>query len=361
MFNLPSLDSLRLRALKLSRVVVGLRWTSLRITVCSVLIFLVFAPVGFTQVFEARKQSDRVDLLQDGKIATSYVFKSGSKPILWPLIGPDDARMSREYPMDPDSQNEEHDHPHHRSLWMTYGEVNDFDFWAEGKDKGNVIHTEVVETTQSGTQASVRAKHIWQPATIGNTPAVPLLEGECIYTISGTFEERYIDCEYTLKHAAKAPKAPIHFGDTKEGMFAIRVPESMRADKASGQILNSTGLRNADTWAQPADWVDYSGKATPEAANDSGIAILIHPSSFGRNGYWHVRTYGLFAHNPFGSRHFIEGRYKATIRESYGGLSLEPGRSLHFFYRVVLHRDSWTIEQGNKRFVQFCNTAPLMK
>jgi hypothetical protein len=322
---------------------------------------LVFAPVGFSQVFEVIKQSDRVDLVQDGKLATSYVFKSGSKPILWPLMGPDDTRMSREYPMVADSPNEEHDHPHHRSLWMTYGEVNDFDFWAEGKGKGEVIHTEVVETSQSATSASVRAKHVWQAAAIGNAPAVPLLEEECIYTISGTADERYIDCEYTLKHAPKSAKAPIHFGDTKEGMFAIRVPESMRADKAGGQILNSSGLRNADTWAQPADWVDYSGKASPDAANDSGIAILIHPSSFGRTGYWHVRTYGLFAHNPFGSKHFIEGRYKTSLPNTFGGLSLEPGRTIHFFYRVVLHRGAWNIEQGNKRFVQFCSIEPLMK
>ncbi|MCY2977721.1 MAG: PmoA family protein [Planctomycetota bacterium] len=309
---------------------------------------------SFSQEFQAKRELDRVDLMQAGKLITSYHFKSGTKPILWPLMGPDNLRMSREYPMVPDSTNEAHDHPHHRSLWMTFGEVNDVDFWAEGKNHGEVVHSEIVNTAQSSTSASVEARHIWQ-----TLDAKPFLQEHCKYTVSGTPDERIIDCEYILKHVDPASKEPIHFGDTKEGMFAIRVPETMKVDKASGHILNSSGLTDGKTWGKPADWVDYAGKATIDAKQEHGIAILIHPQSFGRTGYWHVRTYGLFAHNPIGVKHFLEVNPDATKKE--GGYMLQPGQSMHMLYRVVLHRNAWTQTVGDEHYQVFAKTSPQLK
>jgi Methane oxygenase PmoA len=312
----------------------------------------------FAQSFQAKRESDRVDLLQGGKLITTYHFRSGTKPILWPLIGPDGTRMSREYPMVPDSKNEAHDHPHHRSLSMTFGEVNQVDFWAEGKGHGEVVHKEVVAVMESNAAASVQARHVWQTVAQPDSPSQPFLQELCKYTVSGTPEERIIDCEYILKHAENARKEPIHFGDTKEGMFAIRVPESMKVDKASGQIINSNGLRDGKTWGQSADWVDYNGKATLDATQDHGVAILIHPSSFGRTGYWHVRTYGLFAHNPIGVKHFLEVNPNATKKE--GGYMLPPGQSMHMLYRVILHRGRWTQADGQERFKVFAQTQPQL-
>jgi hypothetical protein len=312
------------------------------------------------QDFQAKRESNRVDLFQNGKLITTYHFKSGTKPILWPLIGPDDTRLSREYPMVADSKNEAHDHPHHRSLWMTFGEVNNIDFWAEGKGHGDVVHQELLAVDQSSTSASVQAKHIWQTvAQPDSTSSKPLLQELCKYTVSGSPDERIIDCEYILKHADGAAKEPIHFGDTKEGMFAIRVPESMKVDKASGQILNSTGLRDGKTWGQSADWVDYTGKATLDSQKDHGIAILIHPTSFNRTGYWHVRTYGLFAHNPIGVKHFVDVNPEAAKKKE-GGYWLQPGQSMHMLYRVILHRGRWTQSEGQERYQVFAQTKPQL-
>ena len=312
-----------------------------------------FSTSGFAEDFQAKRESDRVDLMQGGKLITSYWFKSGTKPILWPLIGPDDMRMSREYPMVPDSQNEKHDHIHHRSLWMTFGEVNDVDFWAEGKNHGEVVHSEMVAVNSSATSASVQARHLWK-----TLEGKSFLQELCRYTVSGSPDERIIDCEYVLKHADSVAKEPIHFGDTKEGMFAIRVPESMKVDGASGHILNSNGLTDAKTWGKSAEWVDYAGKATPQANREHGIAILIHPKSFGSTGYWHVRTYGLFAHNPIGVKHFLEVNPDTT--KKVGGYSLEPGQSMHMLYRVVLHRDSWTHSDGQEHYKVFAETTPQL-
>lgn len=268
--------------------------------------------------------------------------------------------MSREFPMVQDSKNEAHDHPHHRSLWMTFGEVNDTDFWAEGQGKGEVVHSEVTAVGQDSTSAYVQAKHVWKTVDTANSKGQALLEETCKYSVSGTATERIIDCEYILKHADQADKKPIHFGDTKEGMFAIRVPESMRADNAGGHILNSQGKRDGDAWGQAADWVDYSGKATLDAKQDTGIAILIHPTSFGRTGYWHVRTYGLFAHNPIGVKHFIEGRSEQPEKTT-GGFNLNPGESMHLYYRVIFHPNRWDLDQANDRFLQFKQESADLK
>lgn len=311
------------------------------------------------QGFVAKKESDRVDFFQNGKLITSYHFKSGTKPILYPLVGPDEVRMSRDYPMGPKSEGGTNDHVHHRSLWMTFGEVNDSDFWAEGKNHGEVIHKELLSVEQNANSASVKARHIWQSLPAENKPGKPIVEEVCKYTVSGTADERIIDCEYILRHAPDADKSPIHFGDTKEGMFAIRVPDSMKVDNASGQILNSKGQKNGDAWGKIATWVEYNGKVTRDAEKDYGIAILIHPKGFGSDGYWHVRTYGLFAHNPIGVKDFLQVNPNNTKKT--GGIDLKYGDSMHMKYRVILHRGRWTGADAEERYKAFAPTSLELK
>ena len=112
--------------------------------------FLAISNTAVLGQFSAQRQDDRIDVLRDGKLVTSYRYRSGSKPVLWPIHGPDDKRMTRSYPLDATVPNEAHDHPHHRGLWMTFGEVDGADWWAEGKGKGLVAHSKVVSLTPSG-------------------------------------------------------------------------------------------------------------------------------------------------------------------------------------------------------------------
>jgi hypothetical protein len=97
--------------------------------------------------------------------------------------------------------------------------------------------------------------------------------------------------------------------------------------KQGGKIVNSRGETDADAWSNPAEWVDYHG---PVEGENLGIAILNHPSSFRFPTRWHVRTYGLFAANPFAGKSFntTDG----------GAYRLEPGSSLKLRYRVILHK-----------------------
>ncbi len=308
--------------------------------------------------FTTVQQSDRIDVMRDGQLVTSYLFQSGTKPVLWPIHGPDGHKMTRSYPMDATVPNEAHDHPHHRGLWMTFGEVDNVDWWAEGK--GIVAHQKVLSCDSQGAAVSWVAEHLWQkPANAGAA-----LKETCRYTVSGNSDQTIIDCEYVWKGAD--PNAKVHFGDTKEGMFAIRVPETMRGDKPSGEILNSVGDKQGDAWGKSAKWVDYSGPVPTGGDKLYGIAILVHPKSFHADGLWHVRTYGLFAHNAFGIKDFIGNRTKTKSGEleppySAGGYYLEPGQSLHFMYRVVFHRHRWDLKTGDEQWKAFSQTPMMLK
>lgn len=63
----------------------------------------------------------------NGKLFTEYHFKDVPRPYFYPVIGPTGEPVTRNWPMK-EAENEQHDHPHHRSLWFTHGDVNGHDF-----------------------------------------------------------------------------------------------------------------------------------------------------------------------------------------------------------------------------------------
>ncbi len=130
----------------------------------------------------------------------------------------------------------------------------------------------------------------------------------------------------------------------------------MRADKRGGHILSSEGKVDGATWGFPAKWVDYSGKTLREDDKTYGIAILVHPSSYRAEGRWHVRTYGLFAHNPFGVKDFpkIEN---APASDKTGGYHLASGESISFAYRVILHRGAYDKAAGDAQWQSFSKST----
>jgi hypothetical protein len=288
--------------------------------------------------FRLEKHDGGVRVFESDKLVAEYAINNGPKPIVWPLLGPDGQKMTREYPMVKESQNEAHDHPHHRSLWFTHGEVNGVDFWAEGEKMGKTHHQEFTKLAD-GKTAVIATKNIWKTAD-----GQPVLSDRRRYTFGTTPDHsRYVDCEVLLI----ASEGDVHFGDTKEGTFAVRVAESMKVDaKKGGKIVNSNGETDGDAWGKPADWVDYHG---PVDDKTMGIAILCHPTTFHYPNRWHVRTYGLFAANPFGVAHFT------GAKEMTDGTRFKKGDELLFRYRVILHggdEKAAKIAEGFKAFAE---------
>jgi hypothetical protein len=257
----------------------------------------------------------------DGQLFTEYLVKSGSKPILWPIIGPTGKPMTRDYPLR-DRAGEAKDHPHQRSLWFTHGDVNGANFWMQpdqGK-AGTTKHLRFVKIA-SGKPAVIVTENEW----IGPN-GQKICQDERTLRFDTDDAARWIDFDVTVK----ATDGPVTFGDDKEGTFGMRVAHSMTVDaKQGGKIINSHQQTDAEAWGKLASWVDYHGPVDKETL---GIAIFNHPTSFRYPTYWHVRTYGLFAANPFGLHEFAKG--KATE----GAYTIRAGKSMTLRYRVFLHR-----------------------
>jgi hypothetical protein len=277
--------------------------------------------------FQVQETDDGVTVLLDGKLLTRYLVNSGNKPILWPLIGPGGKELTRGYPMQKAATAERADHPHHRSLWFTHGDVNGNSFWHEAKVQPQIVHREFV-TVSGGEQAVIVTRNDWLDSK-GNK----VCEDKRTVTCGVDGVLTWIDFDITIK----ATDAAVKFGDTKEGSFGVRVAGTMKVDaKLGGKIVNSAGQTDGQTWGKQAPWVDYTG---PVDGQTVGIAILNHPSSFRYPTYWHVRTYGLFAANPFGLHNFLGSK------EVDGSHTLQPGESITLRYRVLLHAGS-TEEAG---------------
>ncbi len=259
-------------------------------------------------------------VMQGDQPVTEYHKQSKSRPILWPIWGPGQTEMTRAYPMRDGDPEEKKDHIHHRSLWIGH-EINEVDFWAEeGRPVGSVKHV-AFKKLSSGAQGVIEVQCDWlDPA------GKKVLSDERRYAFSGPPEARRIDFDVTLI----ASETDLHFIDTKEGTVALRVAEWMKVDaKKGGELVNEKGEKNAEAWGKPAAWVDYTGVSP--AGKEVGIAFLNHPKSFGYPTRWHVRTYGLFAANPFGVYHFEGGK------EPTKGFTLEKGKRLQLNHRIVLH------------------------
>jgi hypothetical protein len=300
------------------------------------------------------EKSDRGVVIKiDGQPFTEYLTKAGTSPAMWPIIGPTGQEMTRAYPLKPSPKGkyDTEDHPHHQSLWFTHDKVSGGDFWKANVNEGegdrgpHVAHREFVKV-ESGDTATVVTRNDWMN---GDNR---ILEDERT-VVYGTRKngDRWIDFTITLK----APDADVTFGDTKEGTFAIRVPDPMRVEaKLGGRITNSEGQTDDDAWGQPAKWVDYTGPTDLRPPTSDlppvGIAILSHPKSFRPVPRWHVRAYGLFAANPFG-----EVDFPNPEAAKQGAVTIKKGDSLTLRYLVLFHRGKTDATDLDAAFEEFAS------
>lgn len=292
-------------------------------------------------------EQGKVVVTIDGQLFTQYVYTGYSRPFLYPILGPDQIPMTRNWPIR-ETEGEEHDHPHHKSLWWAHGEVNGIDFWSEGPKAGKTVHETFLKLCSGQSEGVIQSRNkLIDP----NGQHIGTVEFDIhFYRVP---DVRILDFNVTIN----ADQGDLLFQDTKEGTMAIRVAESMRVQpnsyykgKSQGHIVNSEGVRDAACWGKRAKWVDYYG---PVQGQIMGIAIFDHPSNPRHPTWWHVRDYGLFAANPFGV-HYFERQPQGT-----GDLLIEKGRSLTFRYRFVFHRGDDKEGRIAERYEQYCKTTQL--
>jgi hypothetical protein len=291
----------------------------------------------------AERSKQGVVIKIDGKPFTEYHTKAGHSPAMWPLIGPTGKPVTRSYPFTAPTNDGTKDHPHHQSLWFTHDKVNGHDYWAANKnddkdDSGaHIAHREFVDVSSTGATARIVTKNDWMD---GDKRICA--DQRTIVFGKGNGDSRWIDFTITIN----ATDGDVTFGDTKEGTFALRVADSMRVEaKKGGHIVNSDGKEDAAAWSLPAKWVDYTGPVDGETV---GIAIMSHPKSFRPLPRWHVRTYGLFAANPFFQKDVHDPE---SVKQ--GEYTLKNGDSITLRYRVLLHRGKTNPTEIDEAFREF--------
>ncbi|QDT72061.1 DUF6807 domain-containing protein [Lacipirellula limnantheis] len=281
------------------------------------------------QVAEVTVDDDGATITLDGAPFASYLLRSGHQPVIWPIVGPDGQAMTRQYPLGEKLATEKDDHPHHRSLWFNHGSVNGLDFWMEPdeEDDNQIKHREFRRTGSSDGAAEIVAVNDW----LSNGKKI--CEDERTIKFGADKNGRWID--FTV--VVTASEGELVFGDTKEGAFGMRVPGEIDVDaKRGGAIRNSNGKQNEEAWGAAAEWVDYHGVIDGKPA---GIVIFDLPNSFRHPTRWHVRTYGLFAANPFGEHDFPPGG------PHQGEVKLAKGEQLRLHYRVLFYAGERTPDE----------------
>jgi hypothetical protein len=286
-------------------------------------LFVAFLPAQV--VFQ--KGDSRIAIEIDGKpFSTFYFGTNPPKPYLHPLRAADGTIVSRGYPME-NIEGETRDHPHHRGLWFSHGDVNGYDFWMneQGQHPKNEGHI-VLKELRSAKDGRIEATFDWK-ATDGTL----LLTEDRTMTFHGG-KNRTVDMD--IKLTAVAPT--VKFGDTKEGTFAIRLATPLdepharaKGPERTGTMVDSEGkVGESEIWGKRAAWVDYSGQLN---GKPYGVAFFDHPQNPKHPTYWHARSYGLFAANPFGEHDY----YNDPKRD--GSITLKKGETARFRYRVVIH------------------------
>lgn len=297
------------------------------------ILVIVSAPTaGRAQVAFEVSGKDRIAVIIDGRpFSTFYIGTEYSKPFLWPLRTAAGLMVTRKFPME-NAEGESNDHPHHRGLWIGYGNVNGVNFWENDLEsktsagnpsvKGTVVLKSLGEVKPGEKSGHIAAVFEWKAE--GRT----MLEERRLMTFTADSKVRIVDVDATL-----TADRDVKFADTKEGFFAIRLADGM-AERNGGLITNSEGAQTEkNVWGKRAEWVDYDGTID---GTKVGVVILAHPENFNYPPRWHSRAYGLFAVNPFGVKDFDP---RSSER---GGRLMKAGDSLRFRYRVIVHPGDMT-------------------
>lgn len=299
------------------------------------LIPLLTIALGLPQVAQAaepvvtlEKEGSKVEVKIDGKLFTNYYFhQSQWKPYFFPVLAEDGTSIVR--PLVDSSEAEEAkkpkseriDHPHHKGIWLAIDEVNGNRHWAE-KSKIKNVKVEIIESGKN--PARLHAVNHW----LGKDGKPVLIET----TDVAIYANRLMTFDFKLT----AGDAKVTFEDTKEGLFGIRVADTICEKpkqqitnrKAGGHIVNAEGLKGMkNAWGLESKWVDYYG---PINDKTYGVAIFDNPHNF-RKSRFHCRDYGLFTLSPFGQASYTNNKLPPDP------FVLEAGKAARLQYGIYVH------------------------
>ncbi len=293
---------------------------------------------GFTFI----EKENAIDVMCGNKYVTSYRYgKTLTKPILYPLKSPSGVVVTRGFPLE-NVAGESTDHPHHTGMFFTYGNVNNEDLWNNATPPPQIKHIKTTKTDDG--QLSIITHWIGRRGKV-------LLEEKRDMFFTAEPNEYAIDFNIVLTTQDKE----VVFGDTKEGMFAIRVADWLREEGGTGEYLNSDGnTGEPNVWGRRAKWCRLQGQKNGKTI---GIAIFNHPDSTNYPTYWMARGYGLFAANPLGQYVFQEAQKFENPKPF--NLTLQPGQSALFRFKLIIYEGAKKAEEFDKIFDTYAKKGVL--
>jgi type 1 glutamine amidotransferase len=301
---------------------------------------------------ELHPTSNAIDVMIDGRLFTSYIYQPDpakplaaegvlfTKPVFFPLRTPSGITVTRSWPFEK-IEGESQDHPHHMGLYFTYDQPNGNNFWNNSTQPLPAIkHIRAEITTDTQGNAALATVMHW----IGKDNNALLDEKRLTSFIPGR-DQHIIDMDIELKALADT----VEFGQTKEGMFAIRLAQWLTENGGTGAYLSSNGdEREQGVWGKRAKWVRIQGEHNGTTV---GIAILNHPTSTNYPTYWHARGYGCFSANPLGQYAFEKSRN--IENPQHFNLTLRKGETARFRFRVMIYEGPKTKQQLDNEFREY--------
>ena len=271
------------------------------------------------------KNKDKVTVSVDGKLFTEYIPRDQISPALYPVIGPNQ-EPNLSLPLSKKILQEKAPItlgiP---GIYFTFGKVNNIDFLEHRTGKDKFIKNVDLQTDGN----KIFAHNQWlhnDKKVLGDITEI---------TFYADTKTRYIDYKVTLIADTK----DLVFGDTKEGMMAIRMDPSFRVKDRNAKLINDSGRNGKSVWGKEAKWVSYSNKSS------SVITMMDHPSNLRQRSKQHARDYGLCAANPFGSIPY------SNKKEPKVPFTLKKGKQITFQYRFVFHSDKAL--ESKQKIIQF--------
>ncbi len=281
----------------------------------------------------------RIDVSIDGKPFTTYHFDEKgdpkfARPYFFPVLAPDGTPLTSDQAIVPNG-----DHPHHRSFYVSHGDVNGADHWSlqHGDKQPRQRHVAIEKVNDD----TIVERLEWESA---DRQSILLKETRTLRFFQFDDEKegiaRGVDVTVAL---TPARTEPVFLNDTKEaGLCAVRLAKAL-AD--TGTITHSDGKTGEkDTWGKPAAWCDLSGRINDKPY---GVAVFDHPANPRHPTRWHVRQYGLIAANAWGLSAFDKSP------AGTGKMQLASGVPTIFRYRVVFHAGDAKAAKLEEKYAKF--------
>jgi hypothetical protein len=310
-----------------------------RLTLAALFVLSLAPAMPAADVKLSRKDA-AIDVTIDGKPFTTYRFaptpedKDFHRPYAYPVHAAD----GKEITSDQIITNRK-EHPHHRSVWVSHGDVNGVDHWAHKGAKQKHIKFDKVQGDTIVQQLQWGGKTDSDPAVLKETRTLRFFALD-----DGT---RGIDLTVALTPAADQP---VTLKDTKEaGLASVRAHAQIGDNKKKAKLLNSNGKTGEkDIWGKPATWCDVHGQID---GKPYGIAIFDHPSNPRHPTTWHTREYGLHAANCWGLHDFDKKNAPGT-----GDMKIDPGQTTTFRYRILFHTGEPQADKLNALYKEWSST-----